>query len=551
MGRRRGGRKNARQRPVVELGPRPLRDVTKDLLETLQRTHRQRELFAREGRLVRLLTDEHGRPRIDTLTVPTLRHELCQAVDFFKPAKDGTEAATPTDRNIQDVLASRSWPVPNLLGICELPIVRPDGSLVGQRGHDRNSGLYYWPSPELGQLHVPESPSEADLSAARAALEDLLGDFPFDGETSKTNALALLLTPLLRPVIEGPVPLALIGAPDAGTGKTLLARVVTVISCGRDDALASAPGSESEWRKQITTWLQAGSSLVVLDNLEQELRAAALAAVLTATTWTDRYLGGNEQARLPNRTTWVATGNNVRIRGDLGRRCYPVRLDSQQAQPWRRTGFKHDNLIAWAKANRCALVRALLLLVRSWCVAGRPAPSVRPLGSFEDWTHIVGGVLEHAGYASFLGNLESFHESADDDQAEFEALLARLHGHFGEDSFTAADVLSAARADRAFAELVPQLANERGREQSGSARSLGILLARLANRRFGPEGLHLADGGKDGRNRTRRWSVRKSRSCGSSEPRGEAAVAAPPSGRPELPQDFDSRGGLDHGQQAV
>jgi hypothetical protein len=55
-------------------------------------------------------------------------------------------------------------------------------------------------------------------------------------------------------------------------------------------------------------------------------------------------------------------------------------------------------------------------------VANRPKPSVRPLGGFESWTNVIGGILEVSGIPGFLGNLNEFYSLSDEentDQASF------------------------------------------------------------------------------------------------------------------------------------
>ncbi len=47
---------------------------------------------------------------------------------------------------------------------------------------------------------------------------------------------------------------------------------------------------------------------------------------------------------------------------------------------------------------------AVLVLVQHWIAQGRPLFSGRPLGSYESWSGVVGGVLETAGINGFLAN---------------------------------------------------------------------------------------------------------------------------------------------------
>ena len=55
--------------------------------------------------------------------------------------------------------------------------------------------------------------------------------------------------------MNGPVPLALIDKPQAGTGGSLLAGTIAVIGSGHTAEMLGAPRNEEEWRKQITAKL--------------------------------------------------------------------------------------------------------------------------------------------------------------------------------------------------------------------------------------------------------------------------------------------------------
>jgi hypothetical protein len=67
--------------------------------------------------------------------------------------------------------------------------------------------------------------------------------------------------------------------------------------------------------------------------------------------------------------------------------------------------------------NGETIIAALLTLARSWFAAGRPKAKSPVLGCYEGWSTILGGVLEHAGVAGFLGNLGSLYQFADEEAA--------------------------------------------------------------------------------------------------------------------------------------
>src|SRR3974377_629194 len=217
-------------------------------------------------------------------------------------------------------------------------------------------------------------------------VSELIADFPFVDDASRTNAIASMLTPVCRPAIKGPAPLALYDATTQGTGKTLLSEVVSLITSGRECALFSAPRDAEEWRRLLTSVLREGSAVVVIDNLSYRLDSGDLCKALTETTHGDRILGKSQTLNLPVRCAWIATGNNIQLGGDMPRRCYWVRMDAKCSKPFQRPGFKHKHLKEYVLKHRGELLAALLTLARAWFVAGRPEPNLTPVGSFEDWS---------------------------------------------------------------------------------------------------------------------------------------------------------------------
>jgi hypothetical protein len=95
--------------------------------------------------------------------------------------------------------------------------------------------------------------------------------------------------------------------------------------------------------------------------------------------------------------TWIATGNNVGLRGDIVRRINLVRLEPDCERPDARTGFRHNPLIPWVRANRGLLARAAMTILRAYCVAGRPTVEMASWGRFEAWSELVRGSLVWAG----------------------------------------------------------------------------------------------------------------------------------------------------------
>src|SRR5207249_4241623 len=156
--------------------------------------------------------------------------------------------------------------------------------------------------------------------------------------------------------------------------------------------------------KRITALLREAHPMILLDDVK-ELRSTSLNAVLTTTSWRGRVLGESRTVSVPNAATWIATGNNVALSDEMGRRIAQIRLDAGVERPEERTGFRHPNLPAWCRLRRPALVSACLSLVGAWVAAGMP-PGDGTLGRFESWCQVTGGILAHAGVTGFLEGRE-------------------------------------------------------------------------------------------------------------------------------------------------
>jgi hypothetical protein len=317
--------------------------------------------------------------------------------------------------------------------IVDAPVLLKNGSVLTVPGYHEASGLYYAPQPGFNVPTIPENPTAEDIERARRWIEEILCDFPFKDESSRTNFIALLLTPLVRELVPT-VPLALINAPEAGTGKTLLASLLDKVVTGtpRYQAPALSQGDE-ELRKAITSVLKTEHSIFAFDNVEGVLKSPVLAATLTTPQWSDRILGSNKIFQGEQRLTWMATGNNILLGGDMKRRSYEISLDARIERPWLRYGFRHPNLENWIHENRGQLVGALLILIRAWIAVGRPAWTDVVLGSFEQWAGTVGGILANAGYQGFLANLSSTYDRTASDESEdwaafFEAIRLYKQG---------------------------------------------------------------------------------------------------------------------------
>jgi hypothetical protein len=308
--------------------------------------------------------------------------------------------------------------------------------------------------------------------------------------------------------VGGKIPLALIDAPQPGTGKSLLAELVCVVATGRNAAMMTAPSDEDEWRKKITTQLRSGSAIVIIDNVDRELSSIQLCSALTAYEWRDRALGTNTEVCLPQRCVWMATGNNLRIGTELARRSYWIRLNAKSSRPWASREFKHPRLLEWATRRRGQLVHAVLTMGRAWFAAGKPLHNGPSLGGFEEWSAVVGGILGFVGVNGFLGNLNELYNRSDMESAQWEVFLRALWREFGTEPFSTAKVVSNINEKDTLREALPDPLAEALQANKAVSHRLGREFSKRAERRYGDkEQLFLERAGDDRHNKVGLWRV--------------------------------------------
>src|SRR5712691_2540230 len=270
---------------------RPWRDLTDEALSPLVRAPKAR-IFVRQGELVRIRRKEDGTPTIAPMNDAALKHLLGKHMNFVRIGPKGPQHIAPPDDIVRDLLRGRGqWPFPALDALVEFPVFRPDGTLLDTPGYDKATQLAYVPVPGLTIPPIPERPTQDDLVAAITLLDEAIGEFPFQDKACHANAIALLLTPLIRQAINGHVPLALVDATRPGTGKSLLAELVALVATGRKAAMMGAPYDDDEWRKRISATLADGATIIVIDNVRSRLQSAALDLALTSHTVQERILG--------------------------------------------------------------------------------------------------------------------------------------------------------------------------------------------------------------------------------------------------------------------
>lgn len=384
-------------------------------------------VFSHQGQLVCVIHDDDNRPRIHPIKQAKLRTLLAANCYFFSEVttEQGTiiKHAHPPDFVVKGVDALGYWTgIRPLDGLSEVPVLRSDGTILIKPGYDPATRLIYEPVGEIPG--IPDEPSRDDALEAMAYLKDIVTDFPFRTDAHRSSWLSGVLTPLAREAFEGCAPLHLMDANMAGSGKSMLTDIPAIITSGQNEMPRfSNTSNDDEVRKRITAKARAGKRLVLIDNIGGSFGGPSLDAALTSTVWSDRILTTSDMVELPLRMTWYGTGNNVLLKDDTARRVIHCRLESKVENPEDRDGFKYPDLLGHVRSHRMKYLRAALVVLRAYFVAGRPPQELKAWGSFQGWSDIVRNALVWLGEPDPGMTRTELRQKSDRDAAALAALV--------------------------------------------------------------------------------------------------------------------------------
>jgi Primase C terminal 2 (PriCT-2) len=402
-------------RSPVELGYPGKRKVIRSVGDMPSKSAQVWSAIYTNNNPARLFQNEAGVLRINPVRVSwevlnskSLRHESARIADWVRATNDGFVPADPQESVIEDMLQTVHPPLPYLKKVTSTPVITSDGRLINDYLYDEDSQIYRVKTADLQDIEYGNGKFFATVKDALDFIfNDCLVDFPFATSQDKAHALALMLHDFARNLFTGASPLFLIDKPVHGTGASLLANVLCYPSTGGDIPTKIFHKNEEEQRKQITSHLTGGGGPYLLDNISgSDIDSDVLAMALTSSRYSDRLLNTNTEVRLENLGPWIATGNNPGFSGQLSRRFIRIRLVPPDPEPYLREKFKHFPLMPWVKENRSKLVDACITIVMDWGNNGKNLWTGKPLGSFENFSQVMGGILENAGVVGFMSDME-------------------------------------------------------------------------------------------------------------------------------------------------
>ncbi len=388
-------------RPAVEISSADLEVQSQAVWTAVNAINDPPWIVATANDLTLIRRDVFARVRRQPANIENLRKALTSRLEFKKHSAEGfLVGAKPSEVLLTNLIVDPKPPIVFMRRLAEVPVLAPDGRLVFKEGYDRESAILYLPHPDIVSLEIgPDSPEESEIEGAVALLDDLLADFPFVADCDRAHAVAFALVPIVRLAIAGRTPLFRFEAPQPGTGKSLLMRILARLTCSTVSELAPTEDDE-EWRKRITSALAREPEAFLIDNANS-LKSPSLAKLLTDDTWDDRILGTNTSVRFDVQCVFGATLNNPEVTREILRRSLRIRLDAKTEHPESRANFRHPNLEEYCRENRAALVGALVTIARAVVI---PTTAGAMLGGYEPFCRLMAAKLKRAGIEGFLGD---------------------------------------------------------------------------------------------------------------------------------------------------
>lgn len=424
-------------------------DATQKALMNLERP-----IFVRGGILVEPIWTKYPTIGDDTTTVTVFRAITMENLRYIVNKKARIEyvqwndrkkkAVTidPPDKMLTTLVKLGHWTFPRVAGIINSPTLRPDGSVLSEKGYDKKTQLWCSPDDNLKLPPMKEKPTKKDAQEALEFLKDLLIGFAFtDEKLDRSVALAAMLTTILRGAFDV-APMTLVLAHMAGTGKSYLVDLISTIARGRPCPVITASRDEIEMDKRIGALLIESAPIISIDNLSFDLKGDLLCQMCTQQTVKVRVLGKSETPDCEWKGSLFATGNNVNLSGDMTRRGLICNLDAGIERPeLREWDFSPIDRVL---RNRGAYIAAVLTIARAYVLGGKVERMER-IGSYSQWSKFVREPLIWLGEADPCKSMEQAFRN-DPNKEAAETLIAQWKEHLGtEQSYKVSEIVDKAK----------------------------------------------------------------------------------------------------------
>ncbi|MCA0927142.1 hypothetical protein [Ruegeria profundi] len=290
------------------------------------------------------------------------------------------------------------------------PSATQAGRIIGQLKHDlpqlKSARRPYSPgfeeagfSEQHGFYQIGERHTDG-MFTPQGALDflnnEVLADFPFLTENDRWAAISMLMTAVMRPVLNT-VPGYMITGPGTESGKTYLAGVASVISTETAKVGARTfPGSEAELRKELVAASLVNKQVLIFDNVKRgtELNSDIMASMITTGEIEGRILGASKDVKISIPYMTIVTGNNIEMVDDLGSRFIGIRFEQTQSNMSDRE-FRHRDLHRYIVENYERVNEAIYCLLSL-------AEATSTASRFQGWNDTVFSALAAVGAPNFV-----------------------------------------------------------------------------------------------------------------------------------------------------
>jgi len=459
-----------------------------------------KDIFSRGGLVFTINERKDG---LTPMTPETLRTWIEDYLVLYKVRKvTGTDQTIQFTRTITETDAGGILASPQFIGQLQhierfnpirVPVMRyRDNDLhivLLPEGYDEESRSFTFDSvPIMTGMPAAE---------AKSIIDDLLSEFQFaDNGRSKAVAVSAMMTVFGRGLLPRKAlrPCFIFLGNAEGSGKTLLVKCATVPVLGYAP-VGTRPKDEDEMRKALLAAVLEARPVLFFDNAKKHITSEALEGFLTTQDYEGRILGQTKLFRGENDAITFVTGNGCTVSPDMRRRSLFCELFLECERAEDRV-FQHNLEVPMLLERRSEILTALWALIQEWDKDMRPKPS-RGNSSFSDWSEIIGGIVEHAGYGCPL-ETPKIEAAADQDGEDMRALINALADGATLKAVEFSEVVDAARAGGLFEWLIPP----DGELEARAKASFASLLKRYDRRLVGGHRFSLI-----GKGRNRRFQV--------------------------------------------
>lgn len=213
---------------------------------------------------------------------------------------------------VKHIFHRSAKPYPELSEVKSAPFFTKFGERVDTAGYHSASTTYL--DFDMAFPEVSETPLEEEVfEAKRLFIEEVMGDFPFDGVVDReerldralhntpdsapmpsiAHAFGMLLERSVRELITGPTPVYAPTKPLPGTGAGRVIGALTLAATGRKAAAEPMPSADEEYAKVMGAHINHSSDYVFFDNMNVALTLGSFASNVSEGRVRTRLLGSS------------------------------------------------------------------------------------------------------------------------------------------------------------------------------------------------------------------------------------------------------------------